>query len=251
MAEACFQLKGNVLTSIVIELNHYDPSAFLSQLQDKIEKAPSFFLKSPVIVDVRAILHALDPSTLKEMVGLCHDSGLQPIGFKGVTDKAMLSDTGLAILPDDLTRENASALEPRKSPVETEKKPTSQDDKVDSKQSVEVVKPKTRTTKFIDTPVRSGQQIYAPDANLVILSNINRGAEVLADGDVHVYGALRGRALAGVKGDMNARIFCQQLEAELVSVAGIFQLHDNIPTKHLKKSAQVLLQDENLIVKSL
>jgi septum site-determining protein MinC len=85
----------------------------------------------------------------------------------------------------------------------------------------------------------------------VIISNINKGAEVLADGDIHVYGALRGRALAGVKGDMNARIFCQHLEAELVSVAGIFQLSDNIPQKHQKSSVQILLQDENLIVKSL
>ncbi len=241
MAEECFQLKGNVLTSIVIELNHYDSASFVQLLQEKIDKAPSFFMKSPVIMDVRAILASLDSIKLKEMIGLCHDSGLQPIGFKGVMDKSLLSGTGLAILPDDLTRENPAAVSPEKSSDEKSEAPG-----VQSKSSSSI-----RTTKFIDYPVRSGQQIYAPDANLVILSNINKGAEVLADGDIHVYGALRGRALAGVKGDMNARIFCQDLEAELVSIAGIFKLSDNIPHKHQKTSAQILLQDENLIVKSL
>ncbi|MCY4045153.1 MAG: septum site-determining protein MinC [Cellvibrionales bacterium] len=246
MTEECFHLKGNILTSIVIELNHYDPSSFVALLQEKIAKAPSFFSQSPVIMDVRGILDNLDPHKLKEMVTLCFDSGLQPIGFKGVSDPDMLSETGLAILSDDIVRDNPQSVSPQEKTESVESNQAN-----DSANAATLPPPSMRPTKFIDQPVRSGQQIYAQNANLVILSNINKGAEVLADGDIHVYGALRGRALAGVKGDMNARIFCQHLEAELVSVAGIFQLSDNIPQKHQKQSVQILLQDENLIVKSL
>jgi septum site-determining protein MinC len=248
MAEECFHLKGNILTSIVIELNHYDRSSFVQLLQEKIAKAPSFFSRSPVFMDVRAILDSLDRHKLKEMVNLCFDSGLQPIGFKGVSDPDMLSETGLAILSDEIVRDNPQGIS-RSDKKEISSKPSSEE--LPTEASVVTPAPSMRPTKFIDQPVRSGQQIYAQNANLVIISNINKGAEVLADGDIHVYGALRGRALAGVKGDMNARIFCQHLEAELVSVAGIFQLSDNIPQKHQKSSVQILLQDENLIVKSL
>lgn len=250
MAEDCFQLKGSVLTSIVIELNHYDPADFTRLLREKIASAPSFFSKSPVIMDVREILSTLDAGKIREMIDFCLESGLQPIGFKGVKDAAMLGSTGLALLPDDLTRDNqlSNAASTRAPATET------LDEETDSGADTGILTPaptKVRTTKFIDYPIRSGQQVYAPDANLVVLSNINRGAEVLSDGDIHVYGALRGRALAGVKGDTHARIFCQHLEAELVSIAGIFQLADNLPGHYHEQATQILLQDENLIVKSL
>ena len=108
-----------------------------------------------------------------------------------------------------------------------------------------------RRSRVVTRPVRSGQQIYAEGADLIVLAQVGEGAEVLADGHIHIYGTLRGRALAGVKGDESARIFCQQLEAELVSVAGNFILQDGLPKSLLKKPAQISLQGERVVVEGL
>jgi septum site-determining protein MinC len=102
-----------------------------------------------------------------------------------------------------------------------------------------------QATKVITKPIRSGQQVYA-EGDLIILNQVSAGAEVLADGNIHVYGALRGRALAGVKGDADARIFCKSMEAELVSIAGNFMLSDALQNIVWKDSAQVLLVDDSL-----
>ena len=83
-------------------------------------------------------------------------------------------------------------------------------------------------TRIITTPVRGGQQVYAPGGDLVVLAAVSPGAELLADGNIHVYGPMRGRALAGIKGDTKARIFCRQLAAELVSVAGQYKVADDL-----------------------
>ena len=99
--------------------------------------------------------------------------------------------------------------------------------------------------------MRSGQQIYAPDGDLIILSSVSPGAEILADGSIHVYGALRGRALAGIKGNTEARIFCKSLEAELISVAGCFQVHEDIDKTFWEKPTHVFLRDDDLCVESL
>lgn len=113
--------------------------------------------------------------------------------------------------------------------------------------------PTGRPTKLVTQPVRSGQQIYAQGADLIIMSQVSEGAEVLADGHIHVYGTLRGRALAGVNGDTSARIFCRSLEAELLSVAGNFVLSEDLRSRAevWKQPTQVFLHDETLKVEAL
>ena len=104
----------------------------------------------------------------------------------------------------------------------------------------------------IDRPVRTGQRIYAKDGDLVLLAAVNAGAEVLADGDIHVYAPLRGRALAGACGNRGARIFAQAMEAELVSIAGLFQVFENgLPEAVGGKPAQVHLQGDRLVIAPL
>ncbi|NQD19314.1 septum site-determining protein MinC, partial [Pseudomonas aeruginosa] len=88
--------------------------------------------------------------------------------------------------------------------------------------------PVSRPTKVVKTPVRGGMQIYAAGGDLIVLAAVSPGAELLADGNIHVYGPMRGRALAGVKGDATARIFCQQLAAELVSIAGNYKVAEDL-----------------------
>jgi septum site-determining protein MinC len=108
-----------------------------------------------------------------------------------------------------------------------------------------------RPTKIITEPVRSGQQIYAEGSDLVVLSTISTGAEVIADGCIHAYGALRGRALAGASGETTARIFARRFEAELVAVAGLYALADQLKGVATGNAAQVLLQQGKLVIEAL
>jgi septum site-determining protein MinC len=113
-----------------------------------------------------------------------------------------------------------------------------------------VVPPLSAATLFVTKPVRSGQQIYAQHTNLVVLAQVSAGAELLADGSIHVYGSLRGRALAGIKGDQTARIFCHKLEAELVSIAGHYRLNESLPVVKAP-IIQVYLENEKVCITGL
>jgi len=101
------------------------------------------------------------------------------------------------------------------------------------------------------TPVRSGQQVYAENRDLTVLATVGAGAEVIADGSVHIYGALRGRALAGAQGNTQARIFCREFHAELVAVAGHYKVLDDVPRDLVGKPAQVWLEGETLKIAAL
>ena len=93
--------------------------------------------------------------------------------------------------------------------------------------------------------------MYAADGDLIIMASVSAGAEILADGNIHVYGTLRGRALAGVKGNINARIFCHSLEAELVSVAGQYKISEDMDKSQLKKPTQIYLDNDTLCFKNI
>ena len=109
----------------------------------------------------------------------------------------------------------------------------------------------TRLVSFINQPVRSGQQVYAPEGDLIILAPVQAGAEVLAAGNVHVYGPLRGRALAGIHGAEHTRVFCQSLEAELVSIAGHYKISEDLQDNGWKTAVQIQLRDDLLVVTPL
>jgi len=108
-----------------------------------------------------------------------------------------------------------------------------------------------KTPKLVNKPIRSGQQVYARDTDLVVVGQIGAGAEIVADNNIHVYGPLRGRALCGVAGNSAARIFCQSLEAELVSVAGIYKVLEQIPDELRGKPAQIRSENDQLIIEPL
>ncbi len=104
---------------------------------------------------------------------------------------------------------------------------------------------------ILPNSVRSGQQVYADNRDLTVLNAVSAGAEVLADGSIHIYGPLRGRALAGAQGNAKARIFCRAFHAELVAVAGQYKVLDDIPKELHGKAAQVWLEDEELKIEAL
>ena len=116
-------------------------------------------------------------------------------------------------------------------------------------QNTELDKIETFKTKLVNLPVRSGQQVVSKGGDLVITAAVSHGAELLADGNIHVYGALRGRALAGIDGNKQARIFCQSLDAELLSIAGYYRLRDAIEPS--SKPCQIFLKDDHIQIEQL
>ena len=126
---------------------------------------------------------------------------------------------------------------------------SSSQDKPIIERSVEPAHTPLAKSKLVTSPVRSGQQIVAKGSDLIVTSAVSHGAELLADGSIHIYGALRGRALAGISGDQDARIFCQSLEAELVSIAGFYRLSDAIDSVNVP--CQIYLQDEHIHIEPL
>lgn len=243
MNDACFQLKGSAVSTVVLELYHYDSAAdFADLLGDKVRQAPQFFQQSPVVISLEKLAADQTPD-FGAIVDICREFHLQPMALRGVPEPLIPAarETGLALVPSN-TRNTELDMSP---PAE----PTDAQAAVVVKKVVEE-RLVSHPTKIITRPVRSGQQVYS-EGDLVVLSQVSAGAEVLAGGDIHIYGALRGRALAGVNGDTGAKIFCQNLSAELVAIAGNFILSDSLQKKCWQESAYVCLEGENLQVHKL
>ncbi|HEY7884077.1 MAG TPA: septum site-determining protein MinC [Cellvibrionaceae bacterium] len=234
MADACFQIKGTSVTTMVLDLYEFNPPVFRQQLREKVDKAPSFFRESPIFINLTAFSGELQSAQLDDIIGFCRELGFQPFACKGAPDSLLpaIKQHGLLILPQTKVRSE------RKTEIDG---PTNA-----TVNSVDVL-----PSKVISKPVRSGQQVYAEGSDLILLAPVSEGAEVIADGNIHVYSVLRGRALAGVKDNPHARIFCQQLEAELVSIAGHFILNDKLREQCWKKPAQVFLENESIQVAAL
>jgi septum site-determining protein MinC len=243
MTESCFQLKGSVVTVVVLEL-HRHTDAFVGELAEKIQRAPQLLLQSPVVINLEKYAGQIEELDLAVMLAQCRDLGLQPIGFRGAEGFGeAVTGTGLARLPAASGRGSGSR--------ELESGPAADGDAAAETPAAEADPAPVRGSKLVTQPVRSGQQVYARDADLIVMSQVSEGAEVLADGNIHIYGGLRGRALAGVRGDTAARIFCQRMEAELLSVAGNFILSDDMRDDLHKKPVQVYLRGDELCLELL
>jgi septum site-determining protein MinC len=223
-----FDLKGSLFTLTILYLRQPECDIIASHLATKVKQAPGFFNSTPVIIDLENLSN---PDATVDFVGLydlLRAQGLVPVGVRNgsadLQSAAVLA--GLPLLPEG----RAIAT----------KKPDKGDETAPE-----------RRNKTLHQQVRSGQQIYVPDGDLIVLGAISPGAEVLADGNIHVYGPLRGRALAGVKGDTETRIFCHSLEAELVSIAGRYKVIEELDAAARGKSVQVYLSQDRLVVESL
>jgi len=224
-----------MLTLSVLKLLSTDMELLSTQLDAKIATAPGMFRQMPVLIDLEALPKA--DIDFPALVALLRERSLMPVGVRGA-DEAQIKAAGAAGLG---LMSGGSDVPSR--PVRTEPKAESKPEKA--------AEPERSGSLLIRQPVRSGQQIYARGGDLVVLAPVSAGAEVLADGHIHVYGALRGRALAGVQGNTEARIFCHSLEAELISIAGIYRVSERIEDSERGHPVQVFLSGEALSIESL
>ncbi len=230
-SQEAFKLKASLFTLTTFHLFNADPMLLQQQLKPLIEQTPQFFQQLPIILDISSLkLNSVPLIDFSAIISCLRRSGLIPVGVRGgnTEQQASAMQAGLAIL-SNIKLEN----------TETSPKPPSIP---------------SSTAKIIKQPVRSGQQIYAKNSDLIVLASVSPGAELLADGNIHIYGRLKGRALAGVTGNPNTHIFCKTLEAELVAVAGHYwlseDLQDLLPTLS-KGGVHISLDQERLQIKTL
>ena len=256
-----FRLKGGLFPLTLLELIHCDLAKLREDLMLKVAEAPGFFQQAPTVLSLEHL--RADPACLKlsAIRDVCKEFGLVVMALRGADEalSARAHGLGLAILP--LARAKKTASQEETAPDHDEAEPSMHKNEAPSadtseevsEQSANVVAidPAPAHTRIITTPVRSGQQIYAAGGDLVVLAAVSAGAEILADGNIHVYGPVRGRVLAGVNGNKQSRIFCQTMEAELVSIAGYFKVNEDLREKHWKQSVQAFLTEETLNIEQL
>lgn len=233
-------LKSLNFTLLVVDIESEELSLFSEKLNKKRMTAPDFFSDAPIVVKVKDDSLDIDFLQLRDIVS---EQGFILLGISGdlsAAQKERIKAEKIAIL-------KSSKRQARKTEVQVEQPGSG--DKVGTDTKVEThadVKTKVYTGR-----VRSGQQIYAKECDLVINGDVSPGAEVIADGNIHIYGALRGKALAGAMGEKSASIFCQLLNPELVSVAGVYKLSDDLSADFAGKSCIVSLQDEQIVLANL
>lgn len=213
-----FQLKGSMLAITVLELARNDLEALDRQLAAKVAQAPNFFSNTPLVLALDKLPPDEGAIDLPGLMRICRHHGLRTLAIRAsrIEDIAAAIAIDLPVLPPSGARERPLEPEPEVKKVEPAPAPAVADE------------PEVRPTRIITSPVRGGQQIYAQGGDLIVTASVSPGAELLADGNIHVYGAMRGRALAGIKGNTRARIFCQQMTAEMVSIAGQYKVCEDL-----------------------
>ncbi len=221
-----FKLKGRLYTFTVLQLQNTDKDLFVQQFSETVVKAPKLFERTPVVFDLSLIQD--QEFDFQAFLQITRDYGMIPVAIQGASPwfETLAQCNNLAVL-------NSS----------------SSHDKPIIEQTFEPAHMEPIKSKLITTPVRSGQIIVAKGSDLIVTSSVSHGAELLADGSIHVYGTLRGRALAGLSGDLDARIFCHSLDAELISIAGFYRLSDAI--EPVSGPCQIYLKDEHIVIEPL
>ncbi|PIT77048.1 septum site-determining protein MinC [Limnohabitans sp. G3-2] len=233
-SQPCYDIKSADLSLLALLLKTTDISAVALALKQQLAETPAFFEQDPVVVDVSALgLEADQTLDLSALMAVLREHQLVPLAIKGAHEALLAQAKGLGLVDATDARIRRSVPLEQPSAPETAPAPI-------------VAQPATVApwgAMVIDKPLRSGQQVYAKGRDLVVLAMVNAGAEVIADGHIHVYGALRGKAIAGARGNTQAQIFAQVMEPELISIAGVYRTSENaLPKDVLGQVAQVCLQ---------
>lgn len=208
-AKDSFLLKADFVPLTVIKLSSANLAEFEKKWVATVNQAPRYFEHAPIVIDVKSMPNS-ESLDLQSLCKTLKTSKIIPVGIKGLAKKhhAEAINNGLAILKSETQPTTSSTSEKAVS---------------------------AQPTKIVTKPVRAGTQVYAKDADLIVMASVNPGAEVIADGNIHIYGPLRGKALAGAMGDTNANIFCESCDAELISIAGRYLVKENLQVPKISK----------------
>jgi septum site-determining protein MinC len=233
-----------------------DVARLADEMRDRVARAPKLFERAAVVVDFGGLAQTPDLATARALIEALREAGVLPVALAyGTADNdALARELGLPLLAKFRAQYEPASGSP---PVgATEAAPTAGQPVAASAGPAKAAKPAPQAAGgqpglMQTAPVRSGQQVYAENRDLTVLTAVGAGAEVIADGSIHIYGALRGRALAGAQGNEQARIFCREFHAELVAVAGHYKVLEDIPRELRGKPVQVWLEKEELKIAAL
>lgn len=232
-----FDMKAGAFTLPTLLIREDNSDVLDQYLAQQVAKLPHFFEQAPLVIDLSQYQSDQPLESFPMIVGMIRGHGMVPVGVRGASkeqqEQARLLE--LAVMPQLRSNNNDKNIP---SPPKPQAPPP-------------VATPKPKPTRIVTTPVRSGQRIYAEGSDLVLLAGVSSGAEVMADGNIHAYGAVRGRMLAGVKDNAAARIFCRDMAAELIAIAGRYRVNEDIPNRYLGRSVQISLQENSLQFEAL
>jgi septum site-determining protein MinC len=232
-------VQGALFTVMVVRAGLLQDAAFALELTEQVARSPRFFRNAPVVLDLKG---AEGFASLRDYVDARQALGEHTLALVGVQNGepaqvAAAAAAGLASFAPTATQ--PARRTPAAGAASTEPEPAPR---------VAPLAQMRAPARLVSEPVRSGTQIYARGTDLIVTAAVSPGAELVADGNIHVYGALRGRALAGAAGDKTARIFCSRCEAELVSIAGHYLVSDQLPADQRGAAVQIALVDDHLTV---
>lgn len=239
-AAGVLEFKGRMMTLSVLRLLTDDLSAIEAELKRRLARTPDFFQRMPLLLE--PVGGSTDVPALADMLrGL----GLIPVAlYQPAPELAEAArQAGLGVISD-------ARAAPRERPAQRSEKAGGDNGVSRPATGGNGAGPRP-AAKMLTRPVRSGQQVYARGTDLIVMNTVSPGAEVIADGCIHVYGSLRGRALAGARGQEDARIFCQSLEAELIAVAGQYRVAEDIEDAVRQRAVQIYLDGDALRVEPL
>ncbi|NRA19057.1 MAG: septum site-determining protein MinC [Oceanospirillaceae bacterium] len=217
------EIKGSLFPLSILQLDGTDLAVLTAQLDARLQQTKDFFYRAPLVINIEKTQGAL--LNFKQLKQVIETRDFVCVGVCNATPEQAIAAIAAGLATLKQPRSDAAKLadtQPLKA-AEREANPAL---------------PKAAVAaKVITKPVRSGQQIYAKNSDLIIIGSVSNGAEVVADGNIHIYGQLRGRALAGASGATNAIIYCHSMEAELVSIAGNYWLSDQLPPAVWRQSA--------------
>ena len=232
-APATFEIKSANLPLVALLLKSADLTLFHQELQQRYGDMPAFFENDPLLIDLSLLPDTVAAVDFAALVNTLRPYSLLPIAVRGGRAEliAQAQAAGLVLATDAIVQRSAAATTP--SPASSVAAPA-------AKPAVPVA---PTSAMVIDKPLRSGQQVYARGRDLIVMAMVNPGAEVIADGHIHVYAPLRGKAMAGARGNTEARIMALSMEAQLLSIAGVYRTSENaLPTSVHGKAAQVRLE---------
>ncbi len=225
---AVYDIKSADLPLVAFQLKSVKLEAIAQALEAQLAETPGFFEQDPALIDLDGLPHDAGPIDFSGLIALLRQHGLSPVAIK-TTQRDWIEaaqQTGLVLADDARIRRQAPA------PVVAAPPPASAP-----------AAPVLMDAMVVDKPLRSGQQVYAKGRDLIVLAMVNPGAEVIADGHIHIYAPLRGKAIAGARGFSGARIFAQSMDPELISIAGVYRTSENpLPAEVRGNAAHVSLQ---------
>jgi septum site-determining protein MinC len=245
-AKNSFFLKRRAHNLMIFELHNPSIVQLALRLKDHMAQAPNLFKNTPTVLDLAPLEDGFKVIDFPALVSLLDNHGLTIVGISGGSEvqRNAAARARLALFPSASQTANAEPQEAAPAPS-AEASPK----EVHSSEAQNVVQPDSASNMVIRQTVRAGQQVYARGGDLIIEASVNEGSEVIADGDIHIYGTLRGRALAGARGHKDARIWCHNLDAELVSINGIYRTRDSIEPDLIGKAAVIEIQQDTLIIR--